>query len=148
MDLGSTPGSASISCLAASGSTPDTFAEKQPDARVVKLVDTRDLKSLAGNSVPVQVRPRAPIKFLLNTAAYEACSLQLKRSKNPFHNISEYNFRILSLFRHKKTAIKRLFNLPEIPDSSELKIQAPFLQGSSNNRDYLRRTILCMLHLQ
>ena len=29
-------------------------------ARVVKLVDTRDLKSLAGNSVPVQVRPRAP----------------------------------------------------------------------------------------
>ena len=63
VDLGSTPGSASISCLAASGSTPDTFAEKQPDARVVKLVDTRDLKSLAGNSVPVQVRPRAP--FLL-----------------------------------------------------------------------------------
>ena len=41
-------------------STPETFAEKQPDARVVKLVDTRDLKSLAGNSVPVQVRPRAP----------------------------------------------------------------------------------------
>ena len=63
MDLGSTPGSASISCLAASGSTPDTFAEKQPDARVVKLVDTRDLKSLAGNSVPVQVRPRAPFIY-------------------------------------------------------------------------------------
>ena len=63
MDLGSTPGSASISCLAASGSTPDTFAEKQPDARVVKLVDTRDLKSLAGNSVPVQVRPRAPFLY-------------------------------------------------------------------------------------
>ncbi len=34
---------------------------KQPDARVVELVDTRDLKSLAGNSVPVQVRPRAPL---------------------------------------------------------------------------------------
>ena len=31
-------------------------------ARVVKLVDTRDLKSLAGNSVPVRVRPRAPIQ--------------------------------------------------------------------------------------
>jgi hypothetical protein len=29
-------------------------------ARVVKLVDTRDLKSLARKSVPVQVRPRAP----------------------------------------------------------------------------------------
>ncbi len=32
-------------------------------ARVVKLVDTRDLKSLAGNSVPVQVRPRAPFYY-------------------------------------------------------------------------------------
>lgn len=29
-------------------------------ARVVKLVDTRDLKSLALTSVPVRVRPRAP----------------------------------------------------------------------------------------
>ncbi len=33
-------------------------------ARVVKLVDTRDLKSLARKSVPVQVRPRAPFFFL------------------------------------------------------------------------------------
>ena len=54
--LGSTPGSASkylhhyqLTCLVST-----------PDARVVKLVDTRDLKSLASNSVPVQVRPRAP----------------------------------------------------------------------------------------
>ena len=30
------------------------------NARVVELVDTRDLKSLARNSVPVQVRPRVP----------------------------------------------------------------------------------------
>ena len=30
-------------------------------ARVVKLVDTRDLKSLASNSVPVQVRLRVPL---------------------------------------------------------------------------------------
>ena len=29
-------------------------------AQVVKLVDTRDLKSLEGNFVPVQVRPWAP----------------------------------------------------------------------------------------
>lgn len=34
-------------------------------ARVVKLVDTRDLKSLASNSVPVRVRPRAPFKYSL-----------------------------------------------------------------------------------
>jgi hypothetical protein len=30
-------------------------------ARVVKSVDTRDLKSLARKGVPVQVRPRAPL---------------------------------------------------------------------------------------
>ena len=30
------------------------------NARVVELVDTRDLKSLASNSVPVQVRLRVP----------------------------------------------------------------------------------------
>ena len=30
-------------------------------AQVVKLVDTRDLKSLEGNFVPVQVRPWAPV---------------------------------------------------------------------------------------
>ena len=29
-------------------------------AQVVELVDTRDLKSLEGNFVPVRVRPRAP----------------------------------------------------------------------------------------
>ena len=37
-------------------------------ARVVELVDTRDLKSLEGNFVTVRVRPRAPFKdnlFLL-----------------------------------------------------------------------------------
>ena len=29
-------------------------------ARVVELVDTRDLKSLGSDTVPVQVRPRVP----------------------------------------------------------------------------------------
>jgi hypothetical protein len=48
VDLGSTPGPASMTLVTNSV------------ARVVKLVDTRDLKSLAQQSVPVQVRPWAP----------------------------------------------------------------------------------------
>ena len=36
---------------------------EQTYARVVELVDTRDLKSLEGNFVPVRVRPRAPIEL-------------------------------------------------------------------------------------
>ena len=35
-------------------------------ARVVELVDTRDLKSLEGNFVPVRVRPRAPLFTLVS----------------------------------------------------------------------------------
>ena len=35
--------------------------EKFSLARVVELVDTRDLKSLDRNIVPVQVRPRVPL---------------------------------------------------------------------------------------
>jgi hypothetical protein len=37
------------------------FRRNRPAARVVKLVDTRDLKSLGGNPMPVQVRLRAPL---------------------------------------------------------------------------------------
>ena len=33
-------------------------------ARVVKLVDTRDLKSLGLTAVPVRFRPRAPLELL------------------------------------------------------------------------------------
>ena len=35
-------------------------------ARGVELVDTRDLKSLDSNIVPVQVRLRAPFYYCLN----------------------------------------------------------------------------------
>ena len=49
-----------------------------PDARVVKLVDTRDLKSLVSKDVPVQVRPRAPFYVLthsipVNCRLYSYC---------------------------------------------------------------------------
>jgi hypothetical protein len=58
--LGSTPGSASkYSYL-----YQLVFIQVPPVARVVKLVDTRDLKSLVRKDVPVQVRPRAPFVFM------------------------------------------------------------------------------------
>ena len=42
--------------------TPVRFRLQPPDfAQVVELVDTRDLKSLEGNFVPVQVRLWAPM---------------------------------------------------------------------------------------
>ena len=41
-------------------------------AQVVKLVDTRDLKSLEGNFVPVQVRPWAPVMVLSKNGKYRS----------------------------------------------------------------------------
>ncbi len=35
-------------------------------ARVVKLVDTRDLKSLARKGVPVRLRLRAPVNLIFS----------------------------------------------------------------------------------
>ena len=45
-------------------------------ARVVKQVDTRDLKSLGGNSVPVRFRPRAPaFRWQLTRPAWNKSTL-------------------------------------------------------------------------
>ena len=44
-------------------SLPIKSFHREGPARVVELVDTADLKSAASNSVPVQVRSRAPILF-------------------------------------------------------------------------------------
>ena len=41
-----------------------------PVARVAELVDATDLKSVDGNIVPVQVRPRAPFKSDAYTSDY------------------------------------------------------------------------------
>jgi hypothetical protein len=43
---------------------PACIHTSTPVARVVKLVDTRDLKSLVRKDVPVQVRPRAPFQVV------------------------------------------------------------------------------------
>ena len=70
--------------------TPVRFRPQPPsDARVVELVDTRDLKSLEGNFVPVRVRPRAPItkKILLRIVA----KLDDKEFKKNFTYFSSSN---------------------------------------------------------
>ena len=58
-------------------------------ARVVELVDTRDLKSLDRNIVPVQVRPRVPFIIILTmkvwmVATYKAN--ELNRLKDNLQN--------------------------------------------------------------
>ena len=40
-------------------------------AEVAELVDARDLKSLVGNHVPVQVRPSVPIKSMSSSNLWE-----------------------------------------------------------------------------
>ncbi len=56
-------------------STIAAFLAVNPLARVVKLVDTRDLKSLDRKVVPVRFRPRAPKKSnLLLLLPYILCT--------------------------------------------------------------------------
>ena len=46
------------------------FGVNRPPAQVVKLVDTRDLKSLGGNSMRVQVPPWAPVGRCATLASF------------------------------------------------------------------------------
>ncbi len=55
-----------------------------PNARVAELVDARDLKSLDGNIVPVQVRPRVPyISQPLNSREYPGDTINNNYKRHP-----------------------------------------------------------------
>ena len=53
--------------LAKVGVASSSLVSRSKFARVVKSVDTRDLKSLGFRAVAVQVRPRAPFKIICNS---------------------------------------------------------------------------------
>ena len=63
-------------------------------ARVVELVDTRDLKSLASNSVPVQVRLRVPPHNI--SQIYRLCSLFTQTYPNFIYNLYKIGNTIMS----------------------------------------------------
>ena len=64
-------------------------------ARVAKLVDATDLKSVGRNTVPVQVRPRAPfLRIIIPSISYKfkcwiciyMCIYFIQAKKSPFKN--------------------------------------------------------------
>ena len=59
-------------------------------ARVVELVDTRDLKSLDRNIVPVQVRPRVP--FSLTMKYWHVATYKLNEIKRVETNLLNQKF--------------------------------------------------------
>ena len=80
VNSGSIPDSASNFRLIKGYNNKNIFKGEKSQARVVELVDTRDLKSLDRNIVPVQVRLRVPCKFI-NLSKYSYLHIKEKHNE-------------------------------------------------------------------
>ena len=96
---------------------------------MVELVDTRDLKSLDSNIVPVQVRPRVPSFYSNNEIPpFRNKIYHLKRAKNNVENqdlehyFPKIKFKMFAKRIKLNTAFTIQFIVKKIQERDKLKI--------------------------
>ena len=90
------------------------YVDAQINARVMKLVDMTDSKSVARNSVPVQVRPLVPFSLNREQADLESVFLCLEKivSVHPRYPHLNFPVRILNYERVFELLATRLWTNP------------------------------------